>query len=429
MQESKAPSVRQDNRTVDPDRFAKALSLAQQNVARMPNSMFANFVKEQTIGGEVCLVIDFNHPYPALCDSKTGRVRKKAKDQTQRGAEAEARQMWINIELTSILAAEPPAPRLGDFIAVWWPEHAEMCTRGAPLEGATRIQYASVIRNNILPGLGDKRFDELTPPTLKAFFRALQTRTGMDRARRARTVLSVILNCAFKDQIIAHPIPLPYLKGTPREFDFLRIAEKPLFLAAAEDEWERCQLLFALDTGVRPSELAAVKLSDVDFELNRVKIERSFSRSAITPLPSLDRREPIRSLAGIKSTKNNRRRFLPLTAPLREALLRHSPRGSLLFGPTTILTQRVNAVLARAGLAVRSDGTPRRLRSYDLRHTYASHLAMSGVPLLRIRELLGHRSVVMTEVYAHLCPSRDVGGSGDDLGASQVMAALYPAPR
>lgn len=41
---------------------------------------------------------------------------------------------------------------------------------------------------------------------------------------------------------------------------------------------------------------------------------------------------------------------------------------------------------------------------HTLRHTYASHLAMLGVPLKMIQELLGHSTMEMTMRYAHLAP-------------------------
>ena len=44
-------------------------------------------------------------------------------------------------------------------------------------------------------------------------------------------------------------------------------------------------------------------------------------------------------------------------------------------------------------------------RFHDLRHTYASYLAMSGSSLRDIAELLGHKRIQQTMAYAHLIPS------------------------
>jgi integrase len=48
-----------------------------------------------------------------------------------------------------------------------------------------------------------------------------------------------------------------------------------------------------------------------------------------------------------------------------------------------------------------------RLRAFSwhcIRHTFASRLMMAGADIRTVRELLGHRSILMTVRYGHLSP-------------------------
>ncbi len=55
--------------------------------------------------------------------------------------------------------------------------------------------------------------------------------------------------------------------------------------------------------------------------------------------------------------------------------------------------------------ALKEAGLPESIRIHDLRHTFASWLAMRGTPLQYIQQLLGHSQISTTLRYAHLLPT------------------------
>ena len=82
------------------------------------------------------------------------------------------------------------------------------------------------------------------------------------------------------------------------------------------------------------------------------------------------------------------------------ALVFPSPRGGLVDISANSFKRAVEAC------KLNSPDTPReeKVVFHTLRHTFASWLAIEGVPLLVIAELLGHSSLEMTKRYSHLCP-------------------------
>jgi integrase len=105
----------------------------------------------------------------------------------------------------------------------------------------------------------------------------------------------------------------------------------------------------------------------------------------------------------ILQTKNGERRDIPMTATLWDTLQRHPRRlGSEYIFPGKTgngmvdIRKRFNKALQKAGI--------QGFVFHDLRHTFASHLVMSGVDLMTVKELLGHKRIEMTLRYAHLAP-------------------------
>jgi site-specific recombinase XerD len=69
----------------------------------------------------------------------------------------------------------------------------------------------------------------------------------------------------------------------------------------------------------------------------------------------------------------------------------------------------------------------RRITWHVLRHTFASHLAMAGVPLNTVQALLGHSTITMTMRYAHVAPST-LRAAIDMLNPKRMLNADFGQP-
>jgi integrase/recombinase XerD len=138
--------------------------------------------------------------------------------------------------------------------------------------------------------------------------------------------------------------------------------------------------LFA--TGVRVSELAAVRVEDVDLEERSVRIFGKGSRE--------------------------RQVFLPdegIVAQVREYIATHHQRGTLSGGllintrdrsaSSSSLRNRIKALAKTASLT-------QRVTPHVLRHTAATALMESGVDIRFVQRLLGHQSIATTQIYTHV---------------------------
>lgn len=104
------------------------------------------------------------------------------------------------------------------------------------------------------------------------------------------------------------------------------------------------------------------------------------------------------------STKSNRERHIPMHAGVYAALFARKKATGHVFTKERgqpldddYLQRRLRALCKEVGM--------RKIGWHTLRHTFASHLAMRGVPLNTVQALLGHSTIQMTMRYAHLAPS------------------------
>jgi len=147
---------------------------------------------------------------------------------------------------------------------------------------------------------------------------------------------------------------------------------------------DRALLEFAYATGVRVSELVALKLQDIMFEDG---IARVFGKGAKERLVPVGRR----ALGAVALYARE----------IRPTLDRGKTRGLLFLNARGTPLSRVGAwgviraTARRAGLA-------KRVTPHTLRHTFATHLLEGGADLRAVQEMLGHVDLSTTQLYTHV---------------------------
>ena len=146
-------------------------------------------------------------------------------------------------------------------------------------------------------------------------------------------------------------------------------------------------ILIGLRTGLRQGELLALRWEDVDLKTGLLRVRQSVTRGHVTEPKSGKGRDVPLSDDAVAAFKTQRH--------LRGPLVFCDQDGTMLV--KTECKWPLWRACQRAGL--------RRISWHVLRHSFASHLAMRGVPLKVVQELLGHATMDMTMRYAHLSPN------------------------
>lgn len=318
----------------------------------------------------------------------------------------------------------------------------------ADVKDRTRRGYAQPLDNHVRPVFGDvalrdvRRSDAedfrralqakgLTPPTMKQAFRVLQ-----------RTLDRAVLNRA---------IPYNPCDGVklPTDVSTGRRKPQPQFLSASQVD-RLAQVLdaeppyglllrFMAYTGLHAGEVAGLNVEDV--QLRRVYVHRTRTKVPGVPEGSTGRKhaawDPRGYVEGTPKTPNSTRHVpLPewLASALAHYLAEEHPRGSDPAAPLWPARrrggythgQRADGSAGRNDLdwstpwdrgafyrghfkpALRKADLPATVRLHDLRHTYASLCASTGMDHLKISRRMGHRNVATTlDIYTHLFHADD----------------------
>lgn len=146
------------------------------------------------------------------------------------------------------------------------------------------------------------------------------------------------------------------------------------------------ELLYA--TGLRVSELVGLEILNVDLKAGTIRTTGKGSKERVIPLGSHSR-------YAIENYLKNRELTLKLSGSTNPKTLFLNSRGG------SISRQYVYNFIKKCGKKVEKMITP-----HTIRHSFATHLLERGADLRVVQELLGHSSIVTTQLYTHVSKTR-----------------------
>lgn len=299
----------------------------------------------------------------------------------------------------------------GESVAAWLRHYIDS---RPGISDATRREYLSILTHQVEPS----KFGGLPLADVKRDDAVTWIRER-NRAPKSISNYRALLSAAFAEAALSGRVASnPFERMSIPRLDNRTTASDHVFLTAEQVRAICARLTRDADivnllarTGLRWSELTALRVGDVDLDAPSLTVARAWVRSAdgsfVVGPPKTRKARRVVALdaaaAAIVTARVGDRaagEWL-VTAPNgRDALKRAT------FAPGWVLAVKA---------AVEAGEIPQRPRIHDLRHTHAAWLIAAGVPLPVIQARLGHESIMTTiDTYGHLMPETQ----------KQVVAAL-----
>lgn len=318
-------------------------------------------------------------------------------------------------------------------------------------------RYSQLLRQHVLPSLGDTQLRQLRVAEIESLYATLSTSGRKPRGDKAPSGLSPktityvhrVLSQCLKDAVRLKHIsenPAADVKRPKRKKHAhtaaqtkapvvkMRILDWPDMTKLLEGFRARALknapyplVLLALDSGARRGELLALRWSDVDLERRTVSIVRAVDETeayGVTIKDELKNESSCRTVVISAQTASVLRAERERQEKDQEKLGTKLPADALMFpaSPATstvpLPPRFVSKEFSRVARALDFAG----MRFHDLRHCCASYLLAAKRPITEVSAHLGHSTPAVTmSIYAHCIPRRESGaGLLDELAATPV---------
>jgi len=296
------------------------------------------------------------------------------------------------------------------------------------LAKSTTVQYRSGLKH-LLPYLGGRSVAELTPITVRTWLRSLDEKYGATKARTRQVAFDCLvrlLKIAKRDGLIAtlptEGIPRPIARRKPINPPTLDEAVR--IIAAAPTGRIRVAIALGLWAALRPCEIFGLRWSRVDFRRSVLLVDQAAVESGSVTLQdhsktaAAHREVPmIPQLIELLKSHQTEAIFggqLDVTGQTPESLVICSRDGKPI-SRSNFLYKYWKPLLAELGLTARP--------FYSTRHSCATMLVASGIPMQVVAKIVGHSDPRVTmSTYSHVLP-------GDAEKAAAALSQLYQSAK
>lgn len=326
-----------------------------------------------------------------------GRLRQKAIAAYGEVTFEQAKKAGQRLRSEAVLGGDPSAKQATKKAIPLYRELAEQHLTHAASYQRSYDSTRRIVENHVLPRWGKSRLDDIKQQDVTAWLTE-KRQSGLAPAtvEKIRIMFSRSFELARQWQLFdGNPVKyVPRVKFNNARERYLTSDEANMLRLACgcspNPQLKNIVGLLLL-TGARKSELMKAKWSDIDIE------QRTWT---------------------LNMTKNGRGRHVPLSLAAMD-IIGKLPKYPgclwLLPNPQTLLpfTDIKRSFMQARKLAGLDD-----VHIHDLRHSYASALAGSGVDLYTVGKLLGHVNVSSTARYAHL--ANDTLRAAAEVGAAKL---------
>jgi integrase len=263
---------------------------------------------------------------------------------------------------------------------------------------STRDGYECYLDNWILPRWQNHKLNQVKPVAVEAWLDSIKRARGT-RAK-IRNIMSAVFNHAMRyEWLDANPIKLVRQSAKrERTPDVLDLAELQLLLSNLNVR-ERTLVLLDAATGLRVSELLALRWEDVNFKTLELSVTRSIWHQVVGNCKTEASAKPVPLDNYMAEDLLQWRRTSPYPMPHDWVFASPTMKGKQPYWPDNLMKRYIRPVAQKAGIH-------KRIGWHTFRHTFGTLLKANGEDIKTVQELLRHaNSKITLEVYTQAMTS------------------------